>query len=295
MNRWFRHYIGMMRDEKLVAAAVKAKQPVERVVWIWGAILESACEVDDDGRYIFDAGEAAYFLRCDESDVLAVVDALEGIGRIADQVVTRWSERQFQSDTSRERQRRYREKKRHTDTDDGTSDRHSGADKRHGDVTRPSRDGEVTLQESDTDTELNADDSARAISKPMEAEMRAAAGKALNEASPSLLVMADPMRWLAGDCDWSADVIPAITAAAARSRPGRVRSWGYFSDAVWEARDRRLKPAPEPRARGSPKPNGGDVTMTTLMRMRDEAARRANHSGAGDDPAGIHAPAEGGE
>ena len=42
MSRWFRHYAGMMRDDKLVRAAIKSKQSIERVLWIWGAVLESA-------------------------------------------------------------------------------------------------------------------------------------------------------------------------------------------------------------------------------------------------------------
>lgn len=112
MSRWFRHYAGMMRDEKLVRVAVKAKQPVERVVWIWGAILESAEEINDAGRFEFDAGEAAYFLRCDEADLVCVVECLENLGRISGGVVTRWSERQFDSDSAKERQRRYRERRK---------------------------------------------------------------------------------------------------------------------------------------------------------------------------------------
>jgi hypothetical protein len=108
MSRWFRHYAGMMRDEKLVSVAVKAKQPVERVLWIWGAILESAAEINDGGRYEFDAGEAAYFLRCDDHEVRHIVECLEGTGRLLDGTVARWGDRQYSSDGSAERQKRYR-------------------------------------------------------------------------------------------------------------------------------------------------------------------------------------------
>ncbi len=62
MSRWFRHYAGLARDDKLVRVALKSKQPVERVMWVWVAILESASEINDGGRYDFDADEAAYFL-----------------------------------------------------------------------------------------------------------------------------------------------------------------------------------------------------------------------------------------
>lgn len=146
MSRWFRHYAGMMRDEKLVGAAVKSKQPVERVVWIWGAILESAAEINDNGRFELDAAEVAYFLRADEADICAVLDALGVAGRVADGAVVRWCDRQFSSDKSKDRQAAYRERQRQKGS--------HGDDQRKendGDVT--SRDGEVTAQETDTETD----------------------------------------------------------------------------------------------------------------------------------------------
>lgn len=83
MSRWFRHYAGMMRDEKLVRVAVRSKQPVERVVWVWGAILESAAEINDGGRYEFDDGEAARFLAADEGDLRNVESQLGRVGYVA--------------------------------------------------------------------------------------------------------------------------------------------------------------------------------------------------------------------
>jgi hypothetical protein len=150
MSRWFRHYAGMMRDEKLVRAAVKAKQPVERVVWVWGAILESAAEKNDGGLYEFDVGEAAYFLRCDESDLAGILASLEALGRLCGGVVARWGDRQFSSDTAAERQRRYRERKSHGYVQDDDGERNGDAQSH---VTPPSRDAAVTPQETEEDTE----------------------------------------------------------------------------------------------------------------------------------------------
>jgi hypothetical protein len=144
VSRWFRHYAGMMRDDKLVRAAVHAKQPVERVVWVWGAILESAAEINDGGRYDFDNAEAAYFLRCEPADVASIVDALEGLARLHAGAVARWGERQFDSDASRERQKRYRERHR------ATANHNENV---VSDVTPPSRDAHVTLQETETEAE----------------------------------------------------------------------------------------------------------------------------------------------
>lgn len=164
MSRWFRHYAGMMRDEKLVRAAVKAKQPVERVVWVWGAILESAAEVNDGGRYEFDTGEAAYFLRCDEAELVSIVDCLGHLGRVSDGVVVRWGDRQYASDSAAERQRRYRERKagNRVPQDDGDA----GGDAQS-DVTPPSRDGQVTPQETETEAETERENKPPAsVSRP---------------------------------------------------------------------------------------------------------------------------------
>jgi hypothetical protein len=143
MNRWFRHYAGMMRDEKLVSVAVQAMQSIERVVWVWGAILESAAELNEGGRYEFDVAPAAYFLRCEEEALASVIKGLEEAGRIAGQVVCRWGERQYESDSSKDRQRRYRDRL--------AASRDAKTLRSDGRVT--SRDGVVTAQDTDTDTE----------------------------------------------------------------------------------------------------------------------------------------------
>ncbi len=149
MSRWFRHYAGMMRDEKLVTVAIRSKQSVERVVWVWGAILESAAEIDDAGRFEVDAAEVAYFLRADETDILNVMDALEQSGRIAAGCVVKWGDRQYQSDKSVERQARYRERQRAKKSNNNEVLENS-------DVTVTSRDGAVTPQETDTETDITS-------------------------------------------------------------------------------------------------------------------------------------------
>src|SRR5690242_10783618 len=107
----------MCRDEKLVRVALRSKQPIERVVWVWAAILESASEVNDNGRYDFDIPEASYFLRSDESDISCIFDALESLGRVSQGAVCKWSDRQFRSDSSADRVRdfRNRQKSLHND------------------------------------------------------------------------------------------------------------------------------------------------------------------------------------
>lgn len=157
MSRWFRHYAGMMRDEKLVRVSIKSKQTIERVLWVWGAILESAAEIDEDGRYDFDTAEAAYFLRADEDDILAIVASLEAAGRLDKGVVAKWGTRQFSSDRSAERQRRYRERQKCGDldsSDGGWANRPgNGDDAKNVTVTSPKRDGDAPETDTETETE----------------------------------------------------------------------------------------------------------------------------------------------
>jgi hypothetical protein len=157
MSRWFRHYAGLCRDDKLVSAAIKAKQPVERVVWIWAAILESAAEIDDAGRFEFDPAEAAYFLRSGEDDILAVVSALEHGGRVVAGHVVNWGRRQFASDRSKERVAAHRERKRAE-----TVQHEDAPTSRNGVVTLQPCYGNAPETETDTKTEKKEREESRA-------------------------------------------------------------------------------------------------------------------------------------
>lgn len=91
MSRWFRHYGGLARDEKLVSVAVKSRQPVERVIWVWTAILESASEIDDAGVFSLDAGEAAYHLHCAQDDIESILDVLRSDCLLDGETVIEWN------------------------------------------------------------------------------------------------------------------------------------------------------------------------------------------------------------
>lgn len=155
-TRWFRHYAGMMREPKFVGVAARSKQPIERVAFVWACMLESAAECQEQGSFVLDNDEVAYFLRCDVSEIIAIRTELEDVGVIDGTNVTKWLERQHESDTSTSRTRRYREKKR------------------HGDVPETLSGGSVTAPETETETEK--------ISLPSEAHP-ADAGPAPEEGS----------------------------------------------------------------------------------------------------------------
>lgn len=152
MSRWFRHYAGMMRDEKLVSAAVKTGQPVERVVWLWGAILESAAEINDNGKFSLDTAEAAYFLRADKADLDHIIGALQELGRLSEDRVVKWGDRQFTSDQSADRTRAYRERHKERKV---AEDHNVTSGVSDGAVTSPERHRDAP--ETETNTELETD------------------------------------------------------------------------------------------------------------------------------------------
>ncbi|MCX5581469.1 hypothetical protein [Kaistia terrae] len=274
MSRWFRHYAGMARDDKLVSVAIRSKQTVERVVWVWGAILESAAEIDENGRFELDAAEVAYFLRADQADIERVVVALEELGRLHAGFVAKWGDRQFQSDRSAERQKRYRDK--HS----AQRDVHHNA----GDVvtvTSPSRDGDSPETETEAEEEVTTPNAsaARPNLSDLMSRLCSAAGKAIaNPAGAAgLLALSDPINWVQSGCDLDLDVIPAITARSAGRPPGEIRSWSYFTKAVFQARDTRLKPSPEPiddqprNRQGQPASRARSGADAYLAAIREEA------------------------
>lgn len=255
MSRWFRHYAGMMRDEKLVSVAIKSKQPVERVVWVWGALLESACEVNDGGRFEFDAGEASYFLRVSEDDILGILAALVSLGRVSEGAVARWSDRQFESDKSKDRQKLYRERLKAS---------------RDGGVT--SSDGVVTAQETETDTYTEAASSeaaSRALDPTiLESKMREAAGAKIQPSGG--FVVGPVMELILAGADVDLDVLPAIRSTASKlTRPAR--SWAYFVPAIQDAFDRRRSAGTWERAQPPP----GQRPSMTPHQQRHQAAIKA--------------------
>lgn len=147
MSRWFRHYAGMMRDEKLVRVALQSKQTVERVLWVWGAILESASEINDAGRFDLDVSETAYFLRADEADISRILECLRELGRVHENSVAKWDTRQFKSDISTARVRDHRQQGH----DNKGKLRNGKTGRRNGDETELKRSSNAPETETETE------------------------------------------------------------------------------------------------------------------------------------------------
>jgi hypothetical protein len=95
----------------------------------------------------------------------------------------------------------------------------------------------------------------------LEGQLFAAAGTALaNPAgAPGLLHLGVPIMWLESGCDLDRDVLTTIRAVARKPRRTPIGSWEYFSKAIAEARDRRLRGLPEAAAGASRKPTIREV------------------------------------
>jgi hypothetical protein len=119
----------MTRDDKLQAASVASGQPFDRVFWLWSALLEDAAERDSDGYFLVSLSGLARQLGCDTSELLTIAAALDQAGRIGFDLtgngaaagtaeitgqIAAWKKRQFASDNSTARVRRWRAMKRAT-------------------------------------------------------------------------------------------------------------------------------------------------------------------------------------
>lgn len=120
-TRWFRHYAGLYSDDKLKEISLITGQEMSRVIAIWCAVLESAAEIDDEGRARIVPAVVAHNLGIKQEDVAAIMDAFARNGRVTFQKrhgnacnenvrIANWSQRQYPSDSSTERVRKWRNK-----------------------------------------------------------------------------------------------------------------------------------------------------------------------------------------
>lgn len=75
-------------------------------------------------------------------------------------------------------------------------------------------------------------------------------GAAANPAaSPGILIMSEPIKWIESGCDLELDILPTIRARSHRLRPGSVKNWSYFTQAVADAKASRETPMPKGEAK----------------------------------------------
>src|ERR1043166_5806380 len=135
-GRWFRFYDSVPHDAKV-------QQLSDRHFRAWVSIL---CLASQHDGVLPSTATIAFALRCRESDVGAILDDLAQCGLLdrteeAGWSPHNWRQRQFKDPTGAARARRYRQRKRGGQDDDGG---HGERDDRDAGVTRDGRDETVT-------------------------------------------------------------------------------------------------------------------------------------------------------
>ena len=145
MNRWYRAYEGTVSDSKLHEAAMEASVSRSVVIATWHAILES-CAVNESDHIKITPRRVSIILAEEIATIERVFQALEIQELITKSTVVHWHERQFSSDTSRQRTREYRERQKLSQ---------ETSQKRHSDsvVTSQKRHGDAPDTETETYTE----------------------------------------------------------------------------------------------------------------------------------------------
>lgn len=115
MSRWYRAYEGTVTDAKIGEAALVAGCSRSVAIASWHCILESCAAAQNGGKFDTTPRRVAVILGEQPSTIASVFDAFAELGMICDGAVTAWKQRQFESDTSTERSRKYRERQRNGD------------------------------------------------------------------------------------------------------------------------------------------------------------------------------------
>lgn len=76
-------------------------------------------------------------------------------------------------------------------------------------------------------------------------QLSSAAGKALSPVAVGLHVVSDVIGWISDGADFELDILPTVKALARRTPAHKINSWGYFRQAVAEAKAKRERGLPD--------------------------------------------------
>lgn len=115
MTRWYRAYEGTVSDPKLAEAALVTGCSRSVAISAWHCILENAAALNDSGRIDIPTRRIAATL-CEPLDTIEMLfSSFLSIGLVVDAHVAAWNRRQYTSDSSTERSRNSRARKRNGD------------------------------------------------------------------------------------------------------------------------------------------------------------------------------------
>ncbi|MEE3155425.1 MAG: hypothetical protein VX309_07865, partial [Pseudomonadota bacterium] len=101
-----------MTDPKLAEAAMEAGVSRSVAIAAWHLILENACSLNDGGRIEVSPRRIAAALCEPLAEIEMLHSSFVALGLISGTHVAAWKRRQFESDSSTERSRRHRAKKK---------------------------------------------------------------------------------------------------------------------------------------------------------------------------------------
>lgn len=156
MSRWYRAYEGTVTDAKIGEAALVAGCSRSVAIAAWHCILESCCSAQRGGEFDTNPRRVAVILSEPPATIEALFAAFSEIGMVCNGAVTAWKQRQFESDTSAERSRKHRERKRNGDA---TLQERSATGIEE---TETSQGRDATPPDTDTDTDTEREKGARA-------------------------------------------------------------------------------------------------------------------------------------
>lgn len=234
-NRWYRAYEGTVTDAKLGEVALVCECSRSVAIAAWHAILESAASSNDGGAFSTTPRRVAVVLQEAPDLIERIFAELTHLGMIEGGCVAAWKRRQFESDTSTERCRKHRERKRNAD-----------------ETLHPVS---ATPPYTETETEVDANASTARDAGAEKSDDRVIAARRAITATWQRLSN-DPNRpsidtgilnvWVASGFDpaiCEAVVVSGLESALPRGKS--VRSLKWFEEAVREAHDKRA-PAKAP-------------------------------------------------
>ncbi len=109
---WYRRYHGTCTDPKLAKAARHAGVERYCAIAAWDAVLEYASGAKPRGCIFgLDPEDISFAIGCTDDQAQRLLQAFRALGMLNGERVCAWERRQFQSDSSAERTKRWRDKK----------------------------------------------------------------------------------------------------------------------------------------------------------------------------------------
>jgi len=266
---WCRLWHDMPTDPKFRAVAKRAGRPTAEVLAIFASMMANASANEDERGTLrnWSHEDMAVALDIEPDHAEAIYAAMQGKLLDGDRL-TGWERRQpKREDSSAERVRAFREKKRAETPCNAHVTQRNAPDK-----------------EKDTDkkevVQSRASAPAAALPERFVDRMVEAAGGCLAEPcnSQGLLTEATPVMWLESGCDFERDVLPTLRAASVSRKGKRIKTWAYFTNMIAEAKAKRLAGMPtfdvgKPRSQTyTPAPRRRELTDDERERIAMEYA-----------------------